>query len=62
MLTIEQPRQFFSKDHAERVAREMGEDDPDWTYTPVHPPDGKGWSFVEIRDEDGEFIGHVGHV
>ena len=46
---------FYTKENAEKVAAEMNADD-DWTYRPVHDPKGTGYSFIEIYDEDGEFV------
>jgi len=46
---------LYTPKRAEEIAKEMNESD-DWTYTVIHDPTGKGYSFIEIHDEDGEFV------
>lgn len=46
---------FFTPEKAEAVAAELNATD-DWTYLAKHDPAGTGYSFVEVYDEDGEFI------
>ena len=53
------PHRVFNADQIEAVLRDLRESDPDWTYTPVYDPKGSGKAFVEIYDEDGEFVGRV---
>ena len=49
---------LLEKQKAEELAATLNEsDESGWTYSPVHPPDGIGLSYVEVRDEDGELIG-----
>lgn len=38
---------------------EQEEGDDPFTYSAVHPLDGKGWGFIEVRDCDGRFIGKL---
>ena len=59
MMIINTTPSLFTKDKAIAVAGEMQAGDPDWTYKPVHDPKGTGYSFIEIYDEDGEFVGKV---
>ena len=46
---------LYPPNKAEEIAEEMNSVD-DWTYKVVHDPTGKGHSFIEIYDEDGEFV------
>ncbi len=48
---------LFEPEKAEAVADDLRENDPDWTYVVKHDPKGTGKSFIEIYDEDGEYIG-----
>ena len=50
------PRLLLEPEAAEKVAEELNAGDEDWTYKVKHDPTGKGWSFIEIYDEDGEFV------
>jgi len=34
----------------------MNATDDDWVYVAKHDPKGTGWSFIEVYDEDGEFV------
>jgi len=54
-----QPHKLFPPAKAEQVAKEMKLGDPDWTYTVRHDPKGTGQSFIEIYDEDGEFVSRL---
>jgi len=49
------PHQLFNPKDAEEKALELNESD-DWTYKVVHCPKGTGYSYIEIYDEEGEFI------
>jgi len=46
---------LYTPEKAEAVAAELNATD-DWSYRPVHDPKGTGWSYIEIYDEDGEFV------
>ena len=59
MLIDNTPKSLFSSEKAEQLVKTMQKDDPEWTYTPVHCPDGIGHSYIMITDEDGEIIGHL---
>lgn len=51
------PPKLYKPEKAEQVAKDLKKGDPDWDYRVVHDPKGKGYSFIEIYDEDGEFAG-----
>ena len=51
------PKQLMDPEKAEEAAEDLNATDEDWTYKVKHDPTGKGWSFIEIYDEDGELIG-----
>lgn len=57
--TLDTTPTLFTPDKAEAIAREMGAEDPDWTYAADHDPAGTGFSRVRISDEDGEFVAFV---
>lgn len=59
MLISNRPHTLFAPIDAERVAAEMAADDSEWTFTVVHDPAGSGFSFINIHDEAGEFVGRV---
>ena len=46
---------LYTPERAKEIAAEMNATD-DWEYRVVHDPTGKGYSFIEIYDEDGEFV------
>lgn len=50
---------LYEPKEAETMAVELQMDDPEWVYNAVHDPAGLGWSFVEVYDEDGEFLGRI---
>ena len=58
-MIIQNVGKFFTKENAIKIASEIQAGDEDWTYTPKHDPKGTGWSFIEIHDEDGLFVGKV---
>lgn len=48
----------YPPSEAERVATLLQAEDPDWTYTVQYPPeDDQGWAHIEVRDEQGQFVG-----
>ena len=59
MRIDKEPHKLFSPDEAKRVASELQTGDPDWTYSVVHDPTGKGYSYIEIYDSDSVFVGRV---
>ena len=51
------PHKLFAPERAEIIAKTLNADpDDDWTYVVQHCPQGTGLSFIEIFDEDGEFV------
>ncbi len=46
----------FPKDECIKICEELNNSDDGWNYIPNHDPKGTGNSFIEIYDEDGEFI------
>jgi hypothetical protein len=57
-----EPYSLLEPEHAEQIASELQEEDPDWSYRVQHDPKGTGLSFIEIFDEDGEFVGRWNHA
>jgi hypothetical protein len=51
------PAKLFKPELAIKAAAELGESDPDWAYIAKHDPTGRGLSFIEIFDEDGDPVG-----
>ena len=47
----------YTPEAAEESAEALRRGDPDWTYVVRHDPKGTGYSFIEIYDEDDEFVG-----
>lgn len=45
---------LYQPENAERLAKELQNGDPDWTYKVEHYD--SGWSAIKIYDEDGEFV------
>ena len=58
-LISNRPATLFSPEDAESNAQILQDGDPDWTYKAVHDPKGTGLSFIEVFDEDEEFIGKM---
>ena len=56
MMKLDMTKKFYTKEKAEAVAAEMNATDDDWVYVAKHDPKGTGWSFIEVYDEDGEFV------
>ena len=52
------PANLMNKEKVVEVARALKLSDPDWDYVVKHCPKGTGFSFIEIYDEDGEFVGN----
>lgn len=49
---------LYTRERAEEIAAEMNKTD-DWHYIPAHDPNETGYSFIEIYDECGEFVGKL---
>jgi len=58
MKLMDTTHTLYAPEEAERVAAEMNATD-DWTYAVVHDPKGTGYSFIEITDEDGNFVARM---
>lgn len=58
MKMIDTTHALFAPAVAEAKAAELNATD-DWDYRVVHAPEGKGYSFIEIYDEDGEFVARL---
>lgn len=57
MNIMNRPHQLWAPAKAESVAKDLNSDpDEDFEYKVVHCPKGTGLSFIEVYDEDGEFI------
>ncbi len=59
MKMLDTTEKLFTPKDAERMAKTLQAGDSDWTYTVVHCPKGTGYSFIEIHDEDGDFVSKV---
>ena len=55
-LSLNTTSQLFPPTLAEAKASELKLGDPDWDYKVSHDPKGTGYSFIEIYDENGEFV------
>ena len=54
---INEPTNLYKPEKAEEVAAVLRANDSEWSYLVKHDPKGTGYSFIEIYDEDGEFVG-----
>ena len=54
--TLDTTYRLLSPTDAETLAALMRASDPDWSYQAVHDPLGTGYSYIEIRDEDDNFV------
>ncbi len=59
MKRIDTTEHLYSPAQAEAIADEMRAADPDWSYTAKHDPKGTGYSFIEVYDDEGVFIGKL---
>lgn len=59
MKTLDTTHTLFAPAAAEKAAADLKAGDPDWDYRVKHDPKGTGLSFIEIYDEDGEFVSRV---
>jgi len=52
---------LYEAHKAEEIAATLNAGDEDgWEYRVVHPPNGKGYSRIDIYDEANEFVGSWG--
>ena len=59
MALLNQPAKLFEPTEAELIAADMQSEDSEWTYTVRHDPTGRGYSLIDVFDEDGEFVATV---
>ena len=60
MKLLDTTHTLYTKEDADNVAAKMTKaDDEGWTYVAVHDPAGTGYSFIEVYDECGEFVGRT---
>lgn len=57
MKLLDTTPKAFEPEEAERIAKELQLSDPEWTYKVIHDPKGTGWSYIEIFDDEGFFVG-----
>lgn len=53
---LDRTRQLFSPKKAIEISKKLQKSDPDWTYKVIHDPKKTGYSFIEVYDEDGNFV------
>jgi hypothetical protein len=56
MKKLDTTNQLFTSEKAEEIAETLRKSDPDWKYIVRHDPNGTGFSFIEIYDEDNNFV------
>lgn len=61
MSTIHVNHKFYKNPADAVAAAEKAEaaDECGWKYVAVHCPNGTGYSFINIFDEDGKFVGKL---
>ena len=61
MITIRVIPKMYKNpaDAMEAAAKAQDADDSGWKYVAVHCPQGTGYSFINILDEDGEIVGKM---
>lgn len=60
MIKLDTTPTLFNLDKVEKIAAEIREGDPDWTYEIVNGDGSKGpYASIRILDEEGEFVGYV---
>jgi len=57
MNTIITPAKLMTPETAVKYAERLKASDPEWTFLVKHDPKGTGFSFVEVYDEQNEFVG-----
>ncbi len=57
-ITMDTQPTLYTKENAIAVAKALNESD-DWTYVVVHDPNGIGYSFIEVYDEDNILVGKM---
>jgi hypothetical protein len=56
MMIMTNNKRFYTPEEAERTAKIMNETDEDWNYVVKHDPKRTGYSFIEVYDEENEFV------
>ena len=59
MIIKTQPKLFKPADAEAAAAAAQSADEDGWKYVAVHDPKETGYSFVNVYDENGEFIGKL---
>lgn len=50
------PHALMTPEKAEEVVETLNNADDDWTYKAKHDPTGKGLSYIETYDEEGNLV------
>lgn len=59
-ILFQEKSYFNSKEEAEALAAKLNANEADdWTYKAKHCPKGTGYSFIQIYDESGEYVGKL---
>jgi len=58
-MLLDQNEKLFSPIEVEAFINMMKIGDPEWKYVACHDPKGTGYSFIEIYDENGDFVSKV---
>ena len=60
MKLLDTTKTLYPTDKADELADEMNSYDDDWVYKANHDPTGRSkWAFIDIYDENGEFVGNL---
>ena len=59
MKLLDTTHALFSPEVAIVKAAVLKAGDPEWDYIVIHDPTGRAYSFIEIYDEGGEFVGRL---
>lgn len=54
---MEEQKTFYPDKQAIEIAEQAQEDDPEWTYEAIAAFGGRSW--IEVHDEDGNFVGYL---
>jgi hypothetical protein len=57
MMLIDTTPTLYPPAKAEAIAAALQAGDAEWSYRAVHDPKGTGFSFVNVYDEDGVYVG-----
>ena len=59
MKKLDTTHGLYLPGQAGEIAAKMQKSDPTWTYRVIHDPNGTGYSFIEILDEDNQLVGRI---